>query len=129
LKGNAAYEGMEIQVIDSASPAYADLKPWQYHGSAYGIAAAERGWLLSPGSWNREEISLAGSRLKVILNGHVILDVDINAAVEAGPPSGNAHVGASRTSGHIGFCGHGSAVSFRDIRIRQLDPEAARSGL
>ncbi|MCH2153806.1 MAG: DUF1080 domain-containing protein [Phycisphaerales bacterium] len=120
VKGNAAYEGMEIQVLDSMSPGYATLKPWQYHGSAYGIAAAERGWLLPPGSWNREEIRLEGSHLKVTLNGHVILDVDVQAAIQAGAPSGNAHAGASRTSGHIGFCGHGSDVSFRDIRIQTL---------
>ena len=120
IEGNAAYLGMEIQVIDSTSPGYANLKPWQFHGSAYGLAAAERGWLLSPSEWNREEIRLEGDHLTVTLNGHVILDEHINPILEAGPPSGSEHEGARRTSGHIGFCGHGSDVAYRNIRIRPL---------
>ena len=71
VEGNAAYEGLEIQVIDSWDVQYAALKPWQHHGSAYGLAAAERGWMLPPGQWNREEIRFVGSRLTVTLNGHV----------------------------------------------------------
>ncbi|MEE2906903.1 MAG: DUF1080 domain-containing protein [Planctomycetota bacterium] len=120
IEGNAAYEGMEIQVIDNTAEQYADLKPWQFHGSAYGIAPAERGWMLPPGQWNREEIRLKGDRLTVTLNGHVILDTHVGAILDAGPPSGAAHPGASRTHGHIGFCGHGSDVAFRKIRIQPL---------
>ncbi|MEM9657144.1 MAG: DUF1080 domain-containing protein, partial [Planctomycetota bacterium] len=45
-KGDAAYSGMcEIQTLDNTSPKYAKLDPRQYHGSAYGMAAAERGFL------------------------------------------------------------------------------------
>ncbi|MCH2134327.1 MAG: DUF1080 domain-containing protein [Phycisphaerales bacterium] len=120
IEGNAAYEGMEIQVIDSMAPGYADLKPWQHHGSAYGLVAAERGWMLPPGTWNREEIRLQGSRLTVVLNGHIILDADINAVLEAGTASGSAHEGARRTSGHLGFCGHGTAAAFRNLRVMPL---------
>src|SRR5581483_2994229 len=41
-KGDAAYSGMcELQVLDDSSPKYAKLDPRQYHGSAYGMAAAQ----------------------------------------------------------------------------------------
>ena len=120
IEGNAAYEGMEIQVIDNTAEQYADLKPWQFHGSAYGLSPAERGWMLPPGTWNREEIRLDGDHVTVTLNGHVILDTHLDAILEAGPPSGASHPGARRTSGHIGFCGHGSDVAFRNIRIHPL---------
>ena len=120
LEGNAAYEGMEIQVLDNLSESHSKLKPWQYHGSAYGIIPAKRGWMLPPGQWNRQEIRLVGRRLTVTLNGHVILDADLDEALKDGPVSGAEHPGAARTSGHVGFCGYGSEVSFRNIRIRPV---------
>jgi len=30
------------------------------------------------------------------------------------------HPGLARTSGHIGFLGHGTRVEFRNIRIQEL---------
>ena len=56
LKGNAAYVGMELQVLDNTAPKYAKLKPWQYHGSIYGIVPARTGYLNPPGEWNHETI-------------------------------------------------------------------------
>ena len=35
LGGDAAYEGMEIQVLENSHPKYAGLKDWQFHGSIY----------------------------------------------------------------------------------------------
>ncbi|NOX87429.1 MAG: DUF1080 domain-containing protein, partial [Calditrichaeota bacterium] len=37
--GDPAYTGMEIQVLDDYAPVYANLKPWQYTGSIYGVQA------------------------------------------------------------------------------------------
>jgi hypothetical protein len=37
MEGDAAYVGMELQILDSEHPVYKDLKPYQYHGSVYGI--------------------------------------------------------------------------------------------
>lgn len=121
LQGDAAYEGMEIQVIDNFAQSHAALKPWQYHGSAYGLMPAKRGWMLPPGQWNRQSIRLVGRRLTVVLNGHVILDGDIDDALREGAPSGAEHPGVARSRGHIGFCGHGSEVAYREIRIRPID--------
>ena len=72
---DAAYYGMEIQVLDDTAAQYAELQPRQYHGSVYGVAAAERGHQKPVGQWNEEEIIARGSRITVRLNGAVIVTI------------------------------------------------------
>ena len=121
LGGDAAYQGMEIQVLENSHSKYAGLKPWQYHGSIYGVAPARRGYQLPAGSWNHEEIRLQGRELRITLNGEVILETNLDEATKDGTLSGRDHPGLSRTGGHIAFCGHGDEVAFRNIRIQSLD--------
>ena len=62
-----------------------------------------------------------GSKIKVILNGTTIVDGDIAEFRDGKAPlDGQAHPGLKRTSGHIGFLGHGDEVHFRNIRIKPL---------
>jgi hypothetical protein len=42
------------------------------------------------------------------------------AEVREHPLDGLAHPGASRTTGRLGFCGHGDPVAFRNIRVKRL---------
>jgi hypothetical protein len=118
--GDAAYVGMEIQVLDNEAPIYASLQPYQYHGSVYGIAPAKRGYLLPTGEWNKEEIMLKGSTIKVTLNGTVINEVDIKEVTKNGTADHKEHPGLARTTGHIGFLGHGDVVRFKNMRIKRL---------
>ncbi|MCW3119094.1 MAG: hypothetical protein JWM28_3176 [Chitinophagaceae bacterium] len=118
LEGDAAYEGMEIQVLDNEAAIYKNLHEYQYHGSVYGVIPAKRGFLKPTGEWNTEEITAKGNRIKVILNGTVILDGDIAEASKNGTRDGKEHPGLKRTTGHIGFLGHGDQVKFRNIRIK-----------
>ncbi|MEP7143939.1 MAG: DUF1080 domain-containing protein [Ferruginibacter sp.] len=120
LDGDAAYVGMEIQVLDNEAAVYKDLHPYQYHGSVYGVIAAKRGFLKPVGEWNYEEIVAKGKKIKVTLNGEVILDGDIEEASKNGTVDHNEHPGLKRTAGHIGFLGHGSVVRFRNIRVKEL---------
>lgn len=120
LEGDAAYEGMELQILDNDAPIYKDLKVYQYHGSIYGTAAAKRGFLKPNGEWNYEEVIVKGPKIQVILNGTKILDADITEARKNGAVDGQAHPGLKRSTGHIGFLGHGSPVKFRNIRIKDL---------
>lgn len=120
LQGDAAYEGIELQILDNDAPVYKDLHEYQYHGSAYGIAAAKRGFLKPVGEWNYEEVVVKGAKIKVILNGTVILDTDLSAARKNGALDGQKHPGLFRDKGHIGFLGHGSPVQFRNIRVKDL---------
>jgi HEAT repeat protein len=120
LEGDAAYAGMEIQVLEDGSPVYWDLLPYQFHGSIYGVVPARRGVLRPVGEWNTEEIAARGRRVTVTVNGTRIVDADIERAGAAGTIDHRDHPGLKREAGHIGFLGHGSIVEFRNIRIREL---------
>jgi len=120
LTGDAAYEGMELQILDNEAPIYKNLHEYQYHGSVYGTIPAKRGFLKPVGEWNYEEVIVNGPKIKVILNGTTILDGDITEARKNGAADGKKHPGLLRDSGHIGFLGHGSPVQFRNIRIKDL---------
>jgi hypothetical protein len=120
LEGDAAYVGMEIQVLDNEADKYKALEKYQYHGSVYGVIPARRGYLKATGEWNTEEISIKGSAIKVTLNGVVILEGDIAEASKNGTIDHKEHPGLLRPSGHIGFLGHGDVVKFRNMRIKSL---------
>ncbi len=120
LEGDAAYVGMEIQVLDSEHPMYAKLQPYQYHGSVYGVIPAKRGYLKPTGEWNQEEIMVNGSKIKVTLNGTVIVDGDYAAASINGTMDHNQHPGLARTTGHLGFLGHGDVVRFKNMRVKKI---------
>ena len=120
LEGDAAYVGMELQILDNEHEVYKDLAPYQYHGSVYVIIPAKRGFLKPIGEWNYQEVIADGNHIKVILNGTVIVDGDIKEATKNGTPDHREHPGLFNKKGHIGFLGHGSVVKFRNIRIKEL---------
>lgn len=117
--GDPAYAGMcELQVLDDGAKQYAELQPWQFHGSAYGMVPARRGYLRTPGAWNTQLVTVVGGRVQVELNGTVILDADLWALEQTA--DGKEHPGRKRARGHFGFAGHGDPVEFRDLEIRRL---------
>jgi hypothetical protein len=120
LEGDAAYAGMELQILDNTALKYAELKDYQYHGSVYGVIPAKRGFLKPVGEWNQQEVIVNGDSVKVILNGEVILDGNIKIASKSGTLDGKKHPGLKNKKGHIGFLGHGDLVRFRNIRIKEL---------
>lgn len=112
---DAAYYGMEVQILDNKADCYKNLQAGQYHGSIYKVVAASDRDVLKPcGEWNTEEIVADGSKIKVTVNGKVIVDSDIAGMEVAG------HPGLHNKSGAIGFLGHGAKVQFRNIRIKDL---------
>lgn len=120
LEGDPAYVGMELQILDNTAERYRNLKPWQYHGSVYGVVPAKLGHLKPVGEWNQQEVICRGPRVTVKLNGAVILDADVQQASEPETIDGRNHPGLEREKGHLAFCGHGAHVEFRNIRIREL---------
>lgn len=120
LEGDAAYVGMELQILDNTASIYENLEAYQYHGSVYGVIPAKRGHLKPIGQWNTEEVIVKGSTIKIILNGVTIVDGDIHEASKNGTLDHKQHPGLQREKGHIGFLGHGSVVWFRNIRIKEL---------
>jgi hypothetical protein len=118
-QGDAAYEAMEVQILDDTAPIYKNLHEYQSCGSLYGLAAAQRGFLRPVGEWNVKEVTCDGDHVVVNLNGYEILNADIAKAREK-PLDGKKHPGAARTTGHVGFCGHNDPVAFRNILIKRL---------
>ncbi len=128
---DAAYEGMEIQILDHDAPYYRNLREYQQHGSVYGIIPAKRVKFPELGTWNTEEIRAIGDHITVTVNGEVILDGNIREACKGHnvSPDGGAneytvdhqnHPGLFNKDGYISFCGHGTGIKFRNIRIKDL---------
>lgn len=138
LNTNAAYEGMEIQVLDHDDPIYKGLQDYQQHGSVYGIIVPKHVKFGKLGTWNTEEIRAVGDRITVTVNGEVILDGNIREACQGhniAPDGGKDnpytvdhrnHPGLFNKEGHISFCGHGEGVKFRNLRILDLSKKKGR---
>ena len=113
--GDPAYSGMcELQVLENTHPKYANLDPRQYHGSAYGMAAAHRGFLRPPGEWNHQVVIVRGGRITVELNGVRILDVDLDA-VDTFMTDADRFAGRGLRRGAFGFAGHSDPVAYRRL--------------
>ena len=121
IKKDAAYHGMEIQVLDDTAEKYKNLQPYQYHGSIYGVVPAKQGHLKPLGEWNVEEITAKGTKITVTLNGVTIVDADLAEFKDKPLMDGKVHPGLFREKGFIGFLGHNDPVRFRSIRIKSLD--------
>lgn len=119
-RGDSAYLGMcELQVLDNSHPKYASLDARQYHGSAYGMTAARRGYQRPVGEWNFQTVTVRGSTIVVELNGFEILNTDLSKVTKF--MAGKPHPGLALKRGHFGFAGHSDPVQFRDVRIKSLD--------
>ena len=135
--GHPASSGMEIQILDHNGQRYnaeaemsngqkqkmSWLKPWQYHGSIYGVVPAKTGYLKSAGQWNKETIIAIDDHIMVILNGAVIVDAFLD---DVTPADGHAHPGMKNKKGHIVLAGHDDRAEFRNLRVSDFAPSPAR---
>ncbi len=118
IKGNAAYVGMEIQILDDRHERYKGIQPYQAHASIYGVVPAKRDALKPAGQWNLEEIMCDGTHVKITVNGTVVVDADLSKIQET--IDHRSHPGLHNPKGYIGFLGHGAPVEFRHVRIKEL---------
>jgi len=117
---DAAYIGMtELQVLDTEHERYKKIDARQAHGSVYGMIPAYRGYLRPTGEWNFQEVTVQGTKIKVELNGSVILDADVADVKEF--MADKPHPGRFLSRGHFGFAGHNEPVAFRRILVKKLD--------
>ncbi|MBR2249935.1 MAG: DUF1080 domain-containing protein [Prevotella sp.] len=135
---DAAYDGMEIHVLDHDDPIYKGLRPYQQHGSVYGIIVPKHVNFEGVGVWNTEEIRAVGDHITVTVNGEVITDGNIREACQGHnvAPDGSKnnpytvdhlnHPGLFNKDGYISFCGHGEGVKFRNIRILDLSKKKTK---
>jgi hypothetical protein len=116
LQGDPAYTGMEIQVLDDYAAKYADLQPWQYTGSIYGIVAPTTRASHKSGQWQHLKIFCQGPQVQVTLNGTQIVDANLIDFME----SAASHPGIKRRKGYIGLQNHSTEIEYRNIRLTEL---------
>jgi hypothetical protein len=136
--GYPSRDGMEIQILDHDGRAYngealmADgktqklswLKPWQYHGSIYGIYPARTGYLKPVGEWNTQTIVAIEDHIMVIVNGAVIVDAFLD---DITPVDGSPHPGKNNRKGHIVLAGHDDRVEFKGLRLADYSPSPTKA--
>src|SRR5512133_483071 len=126
MMGDPAFDGMELQMVD---PRYypADMKvtPEELTGSLY-KGVPPRLQVFKPTEWNKYQITCRGPSVKVILNGELILDVDLDSEVnptKRHDDSDAPPLKARPRKGHIGFqelSRGGGHVEIRNARLKVL---------
>ena len=120
LKGDPAYVGMEIQILDN--PWYLDeknykgLKPVQLTGAIYGVVAPEPDATKKAGTWNKMHITAKGRHVTVEVNGTRVVDADLDDYKE----HAKQHPGLLRDQGRLGLQCHTDRVEFRHIYVKPL---------
>ncbi len=123
--GDPAYDGMELQIVD---PRYYNGKgePAQLAGSIYrGIAPKVDAF--KPEDWNTYQITCQGPHIKVVLNGQVIQDANLDEQTTPlhrdDPKKITPALRDRPRRGHIGFQelsrGEGH-VQIRNARLKVL---------
>ncbi|MBI2431470.1 MAG: DUF1080 domain-containing protein [Candidatus Hydrogenedentes bacterium] len=115
-KGNPAFEGSEIQVLDDFGSEYRTLEPWQYTGSVYHTVAPSRRVTRPAGEWQQMRIRAEGPHVQVWVNGFQTIDANLNDHLDKIAD----HPGIPRTEGYIGFQNHGSRLDYRNIQIYEI---------
>lgn len=116
LRGNPAFAGMEIQILDDRDPSYKNLKPSQYTGSVYNVVPSKKQPSKPIGQWNNFRIVCKGCKVTVELNGETIT----NANLDDHKDKAKENPGILREKGHIGLQDHGGRLEFRNIFIKEL---------
>ncbi|MCS6863581.1 MAG: DUF1080 domain-containing protein [Gemmataceae bacterium] len=114
-KGDPAYVGLEIQLIDDEGwPG--KLLDYQHTGSIYDVQPAKAAKNKPIGEWNTLRIICRGRHVVVIHN-----DVElVNAHLDDYPAKFDKHPGLKREKGRVGFQSYNVRVDFRNIWIKEL---------
>jgi len=112
-EGNPAFTGMEIQIltpedeprVGSAGALYGSVKP---------AVKADN----PAGQWNAVEILCDGPRIRTIMNGKELYDIDINTFES--PDKEHTPLKERAKTGYIALQDYGDYVEFRKIRLKPL---------
>jgi hypothetical protein len=116
-KGDPAYVGMEIQLIDDEGwPG--KLADYQHTGSIYDVQPAKPANNRPIGEWNHVRIVCQGRQVIVEHNGKEL----VRANLDDYKNKFDRHPGLKRTSGKIGFQSYNVRVEFRNIFLKELSP-------
>src|SRR5678815_5132958 len=121
MKGDPAFDGMELQMADFRYNEQA--KDSELTGGIYRAVAPTK-QVYKPEEWNTVRITLAGSKLTVVLNGETIQDRDLSKFEATVPRHDGTPAPALKDrprTGHIGFqelSREDSHVRIRNARIK-----------
>jgi hypothetical protein len=120
-KGDPAYAGMEIQLIDDEGweKVYKSrLAPYQHTGSIYDVQPAKQQANNPIGEWNQVRIVCRGRQVLVEQNGKELVRADLD---EHKDRAAKNHPGLNRAKGHVGFQSYNIRVEFKDVAIKELE--------
>ena len=120
LKGDPAYQGMEIQLIDDVN--WGKLEKWQHTGAIYNVVPPKTIHNKEIGEWNDIKITALGSRITVVHNGETLVDADLDDYIIE---HSKKHPGILREKGHVGFQSYNKRVEFRNIYLKPLERRLA----
>jgi len=110
--------GFEIQVLDDHG-----LPPSSHRsGALYDIASPMYNLSRPAGEWNSYDMRLEGTELSVVMNGWLVLQVDLAQMTEPLGKFPIAYADLPR-EGMIALQDHGGEAWYRNIRVRRLDQE------
>ena len=118
-KGDPAYVGMEIQLIDDENWAKVhkfELKDYQHTGAIYDVQPPKVQANKPIGEWNSVRIVCRGRKVTVEQNGKEL----VNANLDDYKAKYEKHPGLKRESGKVGFQSHDGRVEFKNIYIKEL---------
>lgn len=119
--GNPSLEGLEIQLLDDRSEKYQNIQPQQATGSLYfAVAPQVRDAAHPAGEWNQCSVVCEGARLKVMINGQLVNQIDLDQLTKT---SGGVvrKVSELRSPvGSIALQSHVSRVDFRNVFVKDL---------
>ncbi len=125
MSGDPAFDGLELQMLD---PRYTtnELRDSELTGAIY-RAIAPRRQVFKPTEWNVYDITMRGSKLRVVLNGEVLHDLDLSQQTQSAARHDGRLASAIQDRprrGHIGFqelSRGGDHVLIRNVRIKETD--------
>lgn len=124
MRGDPAFDALELQMADLRYNPQA--KDSELTGGLYRAIAPTK-QLYKPTEWNKYQVTLKGSRLKVVLNGETIQDLDLaeqNQIVKRHNGQDAPPIKDRPRKGHIGFqeLSRGDEHALiRNARIKVLD--------
>jgi hypothetical protein len=124
LFGDPAFDGMELQMADFRYNTQA--KDSELTGGIYRAIAPIK-QVYKATEWNKYQVLLKGSRLKVVLNGETIQDLNFDEQTQGVKRQNGADAPPVKDrprKGHIGFqelSRGGDHVQIRSARIKALD--------
>jgi hypothetical protein len=118
-KGDPAYAGMEIQLIDDENWEKVNkfkLADYQHTGSIYDVQPAKLQANKPIGEWNAVRIVCKGQKVTIEQNGKEL----VNANLGDYEKKFEKHPGLKREKGHLGFQSYNIRVEFRNVYVKEL---------